>query len=469
RRAEPGLDGSLRGPAAPAARAGRAALPLQHAGRRAAADPQRPAPRRRDARPPDPVPAPFAAARRGRPVNARRRARARHRLPRDPEDPHGPAPGSADRRPGIAARHAAAADDAADAGRERDQARPRAAYRRRHRLDPRAPRRRGRRRQRPRRRRWRARQQRGRQRHRPEERARAPAAALRRARRACGGGELPRRRRRHDHRPRRARGGPRMNNDRTWTAIVAEDEALLRDALVEGLRVAWPELEVLAECEDGASALEALAEHQPDIAFLDIRMPGLTGLEVAASLADTSPRTQVVFITAYDQYAIEAFEQGAIDYLLKPITPERLAATVDRLQMRASGDAEALAALVAKLEDALAGRAADARPPLTWLTASAGRETRLVLVDDVAYFRAADKYTTVVTAEGEALLRTPIRELLTLLDPSVFKQVHRSTIVNLRAVAAVTRDDAGRGTLRLKSRPETLAVSQPYMGLFRNM
>lgn len=260
-----------------------------------------------------------------------------------------------------------------------------------------------------------------------------------------------------------------MNNDRTWTAIVAEDEALLRDALVEGLRVAWPELEVLAECEDGASALEALAEHQPDVAFLDIRMPGLTGLEVAASLADTSPRTQVVFITAYDQYAIEAFEQGAIDYLLKPISSERLAATVDRLQMRASGDADALAALVAKLEDALAQRTTDARPPLTWLTASAGRETRLILVDDVAYFRAADKYTTVVTAEGEALLRTPIRELLTLLDPSVFKQVHRSTIVNLRAVAAVTRDDSGRGTLRLKSRPETLAVSQPYMALFRNM
>jgi len=259
-----------------------------------------------------------------------------------------------------------------------------------------------------------------------------------------------------------------MGSDRTWTAIVAEDEALLRDALVEGLGVAWPELEILAECEDGADALEALAEHQPDIAFLDIRMPGLTGIEVAASLADTSPHTQVVFITAYDQYAIEAFEQGAIDYLLKPITPERLAATVDRIQLRAGADAEALAALLEKLGNKLPPAAA-ARPPLTWLTASAGRETRLVLVDEVAYFRAADKYTTVVTAEGEALLRTPIRELLTLLDPNVFKQVHRSTIVNLRAVAAVTRDDSGRGTLRLKTRPETLAVSQPYMALFRNM
>ena len=257
-------------------------------------------------------------------------------------------------------------------------------------------------------------------------------------------------------------------NTRTWTAIVAEDEALLRDALVDGLRVAWPELQVVAECEDGAGALEALAEHQPDVAFLDIRMPGLTGLEVAASLADTSPRTQVVFVTAYDQHAIEAFEHGAIDYLLKPITPERLAAAVDRLQMRAGGDADALAALVARLGGAIP-RQPDARPPLTWLTASAGRETRLILVDDVAYFRAADKYTTVVTAEGEALLRTPIRELLEVLDPTVFKQIHRGTVVNMKAIAAVTRDESGKGTVRLRGRPETLGVSAPFMTLFRNM
>ena len=257
--------------------------------------------------------------------------------------------------------------------------------------------------------------------------------------------------------------------ERTWTAIVAEDEALLRAALVEQLQVAWPRLQVLAECEDGASALEALAGMQPDIAFLDIRMPGLNGLEVAAALAETSPRTQVVFVTAYDQYAIDAFEHGAIDYLLKPVDPERLAATVQRLQARGDdGDGAALAALVARLGGALPPRA-DAAPPLTWLTASAGRETRLILADDVLYFRAADKYTTVVTAEGEALLRTPIRDLLAALDANVFKQVHRSTIVNLRAIAGVTRDDSGRGTLRLKSRPETLVVSQPFMALFRNM
>jgi DNA-binding LytR/AlgR family response regulator len=257
--------------------------------------------------------------------------------------------------------------------------------------------------------------------------------------------------------------------ERAWTAVIAEDEALLRQALVDALREAWPQLHVLAECEDGASALEALSEHQPDVAFLDIRMPGLTGLEVAAALADASPRTQVVFVTAYDQYAIDAFEQGAIDYLLKPIAADRLAATVQRLQARGDiGDGAALEALVAKLGSVLPP-ARDAKPPLTWLTASAGRETRLILADDVAYFRAADKYTTVVTADGEALLRTPIRDLLEALDPNVFKQVHRSTIVNLKAIAGVTRDDTGRGILRLKSRPETLVVSQPFMTLFRNM
>ncbi len=256
-------------------------------------------------------------------------------------------------------------------------------------------------------------------------------------------------------------------SDPTCTCVIAEDEALLRAALVEQLGRAWPQLQILAECEDGASALEALAEHRPDVAFLDIRMPGLSGLEVAAAAAQVSPRTQIVFVTAYDQYAIDAFERGAIDYLLKPITPERLAATVQRLQARTgNNDADALAALLQRLT---ALPRADAAPPLTWITASAGRETRLILVDDVAYFRADHKYTTVVTAEGEALLRTPIRELLTVLDPTTFKQIHRSTIVNLKAIAGIVRDDSGRGTVRLKSRPETLSVSAPFMALFRHM
>ncbi len=257
-------------------------------------------------------------------------------------------------------------------------------------------------------------------------------------------------------------------SDPVRTCIVAEDESLLRQALIEQLRVAWPELQVLAECEDGASAVEALAECTPDIAFLDIRMPGLTGLEVASAAAHASPRTQIVFVTAYDQYAIDAFERGAIDYLLKPVQPERLAATVQRLQARTGNpDAATLAALIEHL--GAASRANDAREPLTWITASAGKETRLILVDEVAYFRADNKYTTVMTEDGEALLRTPIKELVAVLDPTCFKQIHRSTIVNLKAIAGITRDDAGRGSVRLKNRPETLTVSVPFMALFRNM
>lgn len=249
--------------------------------------------------------------------------------------------------------------------------------------------------------------------------------------------------------------------------IVAEDEALLRHALVAMLRDAWPQLEIVAECEDGGEALEAIAEHRPDVAFLDIRMPGLTGLEVAAAMVEASPATQIVFVTAYDQYAIDAFETGAIDYLLKPVSRERLAATVQRLQARAAAgqaDAGVIAALIDKL-----GLQRKSAEPLVWITASAGRETRLIMVDDVAYFRADNKYTVVMTAEGESLLRKPIRELLEALDPATFKQIHRSTIVNLKAIASIVRDDSGKGIVRLKQRPETLIVSQPYMTLFRNM
>ncbi len=256
--------------------------------------------------------------------------------------------------------------------------------------------------------------------------------------------------------------------DPVRTCIVAEDESLLRHSLVAELKRAWPTLQVVAECEDGASAVEALAEHTPDVAFLDIRMPGLTGLEVAAVAAEASPRTQIVFVTAYDQYAIDAFERGAIDYLLKPVKPERLDATVARLQARdLQPDAAALAALLGKL-GALPAQAG-APEPLTWLTASAGRETRLILADDVAYFQADQKYTTVVTADGEALLRTSLRELLPRLDPNTFKQIHRSTIVNLKAIAGIVRDDSGRGTVRLRQRSETLTVSQPFMALFKHM
>ena len=252
--------------------------------------------------------------------------------------------------------------------------------------------------------------------------------------------------------------------------VIAEDEELLRTSLLLQLGEAWPGLRIVAECEDGASALEAIAEHRPDVAFLDIRMPGLTGIEVAAALGEVSPHTQVVFVTAYDQYAIDAFEQGAIDYLLKPVARDRLQATVQRLQARVAAGRPDPATLDALLQH-LARRPAEpeAAPPLAWITANSGRETRLIMLDEVAYFRADSKYTVVVTAEGEALLRTPLKELLEALDPRQFRQVHRSTIVNLKAVASVVRDDSGKGTLRLKGRSETLPVSVPFMALFKGM
>jgi len=257
---------------------------------------------------------------------------------------------------------------------------------------------------------------------------------------------------------------------RPVTCVVAEDEQLFRDALLALLREEWPDLDVRAACEDGGAALEAIGEHKPDVAFLDIRMPGLTGLEVAAATAEASPSTQIVFVTAYDQYAIQAFERGAVDYLLKPIGRERLVGTIGRVRGRVGLEnvhGATLAALIRELSAAAPPKPAEA--PLVWLTASSGKETRLIMVDDVAYFRSDHKYTTVMTAQGESLLRTPLHELLGKLDPGHFKQIHRSTIVNMRMVAAVVRDDSGRGTMRLKNRPETLPVSLTFMPLFKNM
>ncbi len=255
-----------------------------------------------------------------------------------------------------------------------------------------------------------------------------------------------------------------------FKCVVAEDEALLRDSLLQMLAEVWPELDVVAACDDGGAALEAIAEHQPDVVFLDIRMPGLSGLEVAAAMAEASPRSQIVFVTAYNQYAIDAFEKGAVDYLLKPIEKDRLAATVQRLQARAASgrpDAAALAALVNQLSAGLPKVAGAA--PLVWITASSGSETKLIMVDDIAYFQSDNKYTIVMTAAGEAILRKPIRELLDVLDPNIFKQIHRATIVNIKHIASIARDNSGKGIVKLKTRPETLSVSQPFMALFRNM
>ncbi|MBX9868249.1 MAG: LytTR family DNA-binding domain-containing protein [Burkholderiaceae bacterium] len=256
--------------------------------------------------------------------------------------------------------------------------------------------------------------------------------------------------------------------------VVAEDESLLREALLEQLGKVWPSLEIVAACDDGASALEAIIESQPDVVFLDIRMPGLTGIDIAEAMKDHSPHTQIVFVTAYDQYAIDAFEKGAVDYLLKPVTYDRLSATVQRLQNRATKELNAVADLLQQLNlgngrSITAFQGAPKNEPLVWLTASSGSETKLIMIDDVAYFKADNKYTVVMTAEGESLLRKPIRELLELLDANIFKQIHRSTIVNLKAIASIARDDTGKGMVKLKTRPETLTVSQPFMVLFRNM
>jgi DNA-binding LytR/AlgR family response regulator len=199
-------------------------------------------------------------------------------------------------------------------------------------------------------------------------------------------------------------------------------------------------------------------------------MPGLTGLEVAAAMAEASPKTQIVFVTAYNQYAIDAFERGAVDYLLKPIARERLVATIQRLRTRAASgapDAEVLAALLRNLTATLPPKSDE--PPLVWLTASAGKETRLIMVDDVAYFQSDNKYTVVMTAQGESLVRIPLRELLDKLDRTHFKQIHRATIVNMKAIASIARDETGRGIVKLKNRPETLTVSLTFMPLFRNM
>ena len=269
-----------------------------------------------------------------------------------------------------------------------------------------------------------------------------------------------------------------------FRAVIAEDEALFRDALVELLHQEWPGLQLVAVCEDGAHALEVIGETKPDIAFLDIRMPGLTGLEVARAMADISPATRIVFVTAYDQYAIDAFDNGAVDYLLKPVAPERLIATIKRLQSQLIQERsqqqsqpqiqlnntlqhDLIAALTKQLTTTLKTEAAT--EPLVWLTASSGRETRLIMVDDVIYFQSDSKYTVVMTALGESLLRTPLADMATRLDPNVFRQIHRGTIVNMRQVAAIVRDATGRGTVKLKGRSETLTVSLSFMPLFKNM
>jgi DNA-binding LytR/AlgR family response regulator len=252
-----------------------------------------------------------------------------------------------------------------------------------------------------------------------------------------------------------------MNNP---TAILAEDEPILRQQLEAKLARLWPDLEIIASVEDGAAALEALEDRAPDFMFLDIQMPEMTGVEVARHVG---ARAHVVFVTAYDQYAIQAFETGAVDYILKPYTDERLAVTIERLKAKLASPPPDLAAVVAQLASQLRGGAGKER--LQWIKASFGQNLRLIPVAEVLFFQSDEKYTRVVTAEAEALIKTPIRELLDGLDTEVFWQVHRSAIVNVNAIAGVTRDFRGQAHVKIRGKDETLTVSRIYSHLFKQM
>jgi len=251
-----------------------------------------------------------------------------------------------------------------------------------------------------------------------------------------------------------------MTQPKRPSALIAEDEPMLRAQLRTRLAQAWPELAVVAEAENGEQALALQRELEPDIAFLDIRMPVKSGLEVAEELGGAC---HVVFVTAYDQYAVAAFEQGAVDYVLKPVTAERMSKVVERLKQRLDRAPADLTTLLSQLN------ARETGGPLRWIKASLGPSMRLIPVDEVVYFHAEDKYTKVVTADGEALIRKTIKDLFDELDGEQFWQVHRGTIVNLRAISRVDRDYRDQPLILLKARPEKLTVSRTFAHLFKAM
>jgi DNA-binding LytR/AlgR family response regulator len=267
----------------------------------------------------------------------------------------------------------------------------------------------------------------------------------------------------------------------TATAVIAEDEALLAAHLRAELTRLWPELQVLAHAPHGAAAVEQTLALRPDIVFLDIRMPGMSGLEAAQAIGEDwpegSPPPLLVFVTAYDQYAMQAFEQAAVDYLLKPVQPERLAQTCARLraalQRRSmASDGGGVEGALAQLRTLLAAPglgAPEAAARLNVIQAAVGTAIHLVPVGEVIYFEAADKYVRVVTAEREHLIRTSLRELLPQLDPERFWQVHRGTVVRSDAIATALRDEAGKITLTLRGHADRLAVSRLYAHRFKPM
>lgn len=270
-------------------------------------------------------------------------------------------------------------------------------------------------------------------------------------------------------------------------AVIADDERLMRDQLRTRLNQVWPELEIVAEAKNGLEAVQAVKDHQPDVIFLDIRMPGLTGVEAAKEIAqldlgDDALLPEMVFITAYDQYAMEAFEHGVLDYVLKPAETERLRATVERLNKRliqresadpqtedfAIGDAPSPS--VQQWLHALSTKMSGHAPQyLNWLQASVGQNIQMVSVDEVLYCVSDEKYTRIQTLKQEFLIRKPIKELVENLDPQIFWQVHRSTLVNVKAIAGVQRDERGRQEVLIKGRSEKLSVSRSSATLFRAM
>jgi DNA-binding LytR/AlgR family response regulator len=250
-------------------------------------------------------------------------------------------------------------------------------------------------------------------------------------------------------------------------ALIADDEPLMREQLRTRLAELWPELDIVAEAKNGLEALERVGAERPDVVFLDIRMPAMSGIEAAREIAALPGRVpEIVFVTAYDQYAIDAFEAGVLDYVLKPAERERLARTVERIRSRLATPPD-----IADVQEALARLAEKLQPAarLQWIQASIGAELRMIAVDEVLYFVSDEKYTRVQTAQQEALIRKPIRELLAELDPAQFWQIHRSTLINTRAIAGVTRDERGRQLVAIKGRPEKLEVSRSYAHLFKGM
>lgn len=244
-------------------------------------------------------------------------------------------------------------------------------------------------------------------------------------------------------------------------AIIADDEPNLAEDLRRRISKLWPELEIAAVLHDGVAAQQALLTLNPDIAFLDIQMPGMTGLEVAQA---AEKNCRIVFVTAYDEHAVTAFEQAAVDYVLKPASDERLARCVERLRQNEAMDTSAL---LAKLSSLL--QVNNKSAPLRWIRAQLGQSVRMVAVEEVCYFQSDDKYTTVMTREAELLLRTPLKELIEQLDPAEFWQVHRGTVVNVRQIMAAHHTALGKVTLSLRERKETLPVSRSYAHLFRQM